>query len=76
MMGRQAKVQNQLFYSSVNLEQRVPQNHIYRKVKRSFHFDYIYHKVKDTYGINGNESLAPHIILKVIMLLIFYNVCS
>ena len=75
-MGRQPKVQNKLFYTALNLEQRVRQDHILRKVKRNIDFDFIYNEVKDTYGINGNESVAPPIILKMMRLLIFYNVRS
>ena len=75
-MGRQSKVQNKLFYTAINLEQRVRKNHILRKVKRNIDFDFIYNEVKDTYGINGNESVAPPIILKMMLLLIFYNVRS
>ncbi len=76
MMGRQSKAQNKLFYTAINLEQRVRKNHILRKVKRYIVFDFIVNKVKDTYGINGNESAAPPIILKMMLLLIFYNVRS
>jgi transposase len=76
MMGRQSKVQNKLFYTAINLEQRVRKNHILRKVKRNIDFDFIYYEVKDKYGINGNESVAPPIILKMMLLLIFYNVRS
>ena len=76
MMGRQPKVQSKLFYTAFNLEQRVRKNHILRKVKHHIDFDFIYHEVKDTYGINGNESVAPPIILKMMLLLIFYNVRS
>jgi len=76
MMGRQPKVQNKLFYTAFNLELRVRKNHILRKVKRHIDFDFIYNEVKDTYGINGNESVAPPIILKMMLLLIFYNVRS
>jgi len=76
MMGRQSKVQSKLFYTAFNLEQRVRKNHILRKVKRHIDFDFIYNEVKDTYGINGNESVAPPIILKMMLLLIFYNVRS
>jgi transposase len=76
MMGRQSKVQNKLFYTAINLEQRVRKNHILRKVKRNIDFDFIYNEVKNKYGINGNESVAPPIILKMLLLLIFYNVRS
>ena len=40
MMGRQPKVQNKLFYTAINLEQRVRKNHILRKVKRNIDFIY------------------------------------
>jgi transposase len=76
MMGRQSKVQNKLFYTAINLEQRIRKNHVLRKVKRNIDFDFIYNEVKDKYGINGNESVAPPIILKMMLLLIFYNVRS
>ena len=64
MMGRQSKVQNKLFYTAINLEQRVRKNHILRKVKRQIDFYFIYNEVKDKYGINGSEFVAPPIILK------------
>ena len=76
MMGRQPKVQNKLFCTSVNLEQRVRKNHFLRKVKSNIDFDFIYNEVKDKYGINGNESVAPPVILKMLLLLTFYNVRS
>jgi transposase len=57
-----------------NLEWLLPK--IQLKVKRHIDFDFIYNEVKDTYGINGNESVAPPIILKMMLLLIFYNVRS
>lgn len=76
MMGRQSNVQNKLFYTVVNLDQRVRKNHILRRVKRFIDFDFIYNEVKDKYGINGNESVAPPVILKMMLLLIFYNVRS
>jgi transposase len=76
MMGRQPKVQNKLFCTAINLEQRVRKNHILRKFKKHIDFDFIYNEVKDKYGINGNESVAPPVILKMMLLLIFYNVRS
>ena len=76
MMGHQPKVQNKLFYTAFNLEQRVRQDHILRKVKSCIDFDFIYNEVKDTYGIKGNTSVAPPVILKMMLLLVLYNVRS
>jgi transposase len=76
MMSRQKKVQSKLFYTDINLEQRVRKDHILRKVKSHIDFDFIYNEVKDTYGYNGHESVAPPVILKMMLLLVFYNVRS
>ncbi len=75
-MGHQPEFQSKLFYHGFNLEQRVPQNHILRKVKKRIDFDFIYDEVKDSYGVNGNVSVPPPVILKMMLLLIFYNVRS
>jgi transposase/uncharacterized protein (UPF0179 family) len=76
MMGRQPKVQKKLFYTKFNLDQRVPQNHILRQIAKHIDFNFIYKEVKDTYGVKGNVSVPPPIILKMMLLLIFYNVRS
>jgi transposase/uncharacterized protein (UPF0179 family) len=76
MMGRQERVQRKLFYTKLNLEQRIPKDHILRKVAKYIDFDFIYKEVKDNYGINGNVSVPPPILLKMMLLLIFYNVRS
>ncbi len=76
MMGYQPPFQPKLFYYHVNLEQRVPQNHILRKIKDTIDFDFIYKEVRDTYGDNGNVSVPPPVILKMMLLLVLYNVRS
>jgi len=76
MMGRQQRVQRKLFYEKLNLDQRIRKNHILRKVAKHIDFGFIYKEVKDKYGANGNVSVPPPVILKIMMLLIFYNVRS
>ncbi len=76
MMGRQPKVQQKLFYSRFNLDQRVSPNHILRIITKYIDFDFIYKEVEDAYGVNGNVSVPPPVILKMMLLLIFYNVRS
>jgi transposase len=76
MMGRQKRVQKKLFYTNFNLDQRVPKDHILRKVAKYIDFDFIYKEVKDNYGGNGNVSVPPPVILKMMLLLVFYNVRS
>jgi transposase len=54
----------------------VRQNHPLRKIQELIDFDFIYNEVKDTYGVNGNVSVPPPVILKLMLLLVFYNVRS
>jgi len=76
MMGYQTGFQPKLFYHQINLDQRVPQNHILRKIEEQIDFDFIYDEVEDCYGDNGNVSVPPPVILKMMLLLILYNVRS
>ena len=76
MMGRDSGFQPKLFYHNVNLEKRIPANHILRIISETIDFAFIYKEVKDTYGDNGNVSVPPPIILKMMLLLILYNVRS
>ncbi len=76
MMGYQPGFQPKLFYHQINLEQRVPQDHLLRKIQEKIDFDFIYVEVKDTYGDNGNVSIPPPVILKMMLLLVLYNVRS
>jgi transposase len=76
MMGYQPDLQPKLFYHSVNLDERIPANSILRKIRGHIDFDFIYHEVKDRYGEKGNVSVPPPVILKMMLLLILYNVRS
>lgn len=76
MMGKQPQPQNSLFYVGLDIDNRVRKNHPLRKVDELIDFDFAYSKVKDCYGNNGNVSVPPPIILKLMLLLIFYNVRS
>lgn len=76
MMGRQQRVQKKLFYTKLDLDQRIRKDHILRKVNSYIDFDFIYNEVKERYGMKGNVSVPPPLILKMMLLLIFYNVRS
>lgn len=75
MMGRQGSNQGSLFYNFC-IEDRVRKNHPLRKVAGLIDFDFVYDEVKDQYGANGNVSVPPPVILKLMLLLVFYNVRS
>ena len=76
MMGRQSKNQNKLFYTALNLEKRIRKDHLLRAVDKLVDFDFIYKQVEDRYGVKGNVSVPPPVILKMMLLLILYNVRS
>ena len=75
-MGYQGGFQPKIFYHQISLEQRVPKDHLLRKIQGKIDFDFTYAEVKDTYGDNGNVSIPPPVILKMMLLLILYNVRS
>lgn len=76
MMGRQSPPQSRLFYTNCNLDKRVRKDHPLRTIARVVDFDFIYREVEDRYGINGNVSVPPPVILKLLLLLVLYNVRS
>jgi transposase len=76
MMGRQPPYQNKLFMYNITLESRIRKDHILRKIREKIDFDFVYDQVKDTYGTNGNVSVPPPVILKMMLLLILYNLRS
>jgi transposase/uncharacterized protein (UPF0179 family) len=76
MMKMQQPPHSSLFYVGVNIEQRVRQNHSLRKINSIIDFDFVYDEVRDFYGYNGKESVPPPVILKLMLLLVLYNVRS
>jgi len=77
MMGQQAKGrQLKMFYQGLSLERRVRPDHPLRQVKQLVDFDFIYQEVAPCYGVNGHVSVPPPVILKLMLLLVFYNVRS
>ena len=76
MMGHQSDSQKKLFCYRANLEDRIPDDHPLRRIRAHIDFDFIYDEVKDRYGIRGNVSVPPPVILKMLLLLILYNVRS
>ena len=72
-MGTQ-RSEAQLFSYAVNLEKRVRANHPLRQVKATIDFSFVREEVAHCYGRNGNESVAPEVILKMMFLLFFDDI--
>ena len=76
MMGMQPPPQSSLFYVGINIDKRVRANHPLRRIRELIDFDFSYEEVKDRYGTKGNVSVPPPVILKLMLLLVLYNVRS
>ena len=74
MMGQDKPPQHSLFYTGINLDKRVRGEHVLRKVAKLVDFEFVYGDVKESYGYNGNVSVAPPVIVKLMLML--YNVRS
>jgi transposase len=75
MMGQQ-KGERELFNYAVNLEKRVRSDHPLRRVAAAIDFAFVREEVAHCYGRNGNESVAPEVILKMMFLLFFDDIKS
>jgi len=75
-MGKEYSKMRKLFYYNFSIEKRIPKDHPLRVVREMIDFDFIYEEVKDKYGYNGNVSVPPPILLKMMFLLFFYDVKS
>jgi len=75
MMGQQ-KSEPRLFNYAVNLEKRVRASHPLRQVKAVIDFSFVRAEVAGCYGRNGNESVPPEVILKMMFLLFFDDIKS
>jgi transposase len=70
MMGTQ-DVQVQMFNYKINLEHRVRADNPLRAVLEKIDFEWVRGEVAHCYGRNGNESVDPAVILKLLFLLFF-----
>ena len=68
--------QKSLFTYGINLDQRVRKNNPLRQIAEYIDFSFVRDEVSSLYGRNGNESVDPEIILKMMFLLFLDNVKS
>ena len=76
MLGKPKKTEPKLFYHGVSLERRMSSEHPLRKIKQLVDFDFIRSQVAELYGTNGNQSVDPAVILKLMFLLFYENIKS
>ena len=76
MMGRSRPCAKKLFYYGVGLDERIRKSHPLRLIRSRIDFDFVLGEVSSLYGYNGNKSVPPPVILKLMFLLFFYDVPS
>lgn len=74
-MGKQ-DTQKELFSYQVDLDKRVRQDHPLREVRRTVDFSFVRERVSKCYGYNGNVSVDPEVIMKMMFLLFYDDVSS
>lgn len=74
-MGQQDN-QKELFAYNVDLDRRVRASNPLRQVAAAIDFSFVRHEVAHSYGHNGNVSVDPAVILKMMFLLFYDNVSS
>jgi len=75
MMGRQAK-QTQWWSDPVNVFARIPEDHILRRLNQILNLDFIRTELRGKYGRNGQVSVDPVVIMKMMLLLFLDDVKS
>lgn len=75
MMGI-SESQKEMFIYSVDLDKRIRPDNPLRGIHERVDFDFVRGEVRDCYGYNGNESVDPSVIMKMMFLLFFDNVAS
>lgn len=75
MMGVQQE-QDELFSYKVNLGERVRPDHPLRAIREHIDFNFVREEVAQCYGKNGNISVDPAIIIKMMFLLFYDDVPS
>lgn len=75
MMGQLAADQNALFYD-FNLEQRIPDNHLLRKIDQFLDFDQIRSDLHSFYSHTGRPSIDPELMIRVLLVGYCYGIRS
>ena len=75
MMGQQSK-QTQWWSEPVNVFARIPEDHLLRRLNRVLDLEFVRAEVVGKYGRNGQVSVDPVVIMKMMLLLFLDDVKS
>jgi transposase len=75
MMGIK-EPQGDMFSYQVNLDKRVRSDHPLRLIEKMIDFTFVRQRVAQCYGYNGNVSVDPAVVMKMMFLLFNDNISS
>ena len=76
MMGRPQAAAAKLFFIGFNLDERVRPDNPLRAIRSAIDFTFVRPLVRHLYGVRGNESIDPALLLKLMFLLFYEQVPS
>jgi transposase len=76
MMGPRQRREGKLFYAGLNLDERVRADHPLRAIAAAVDFDAVRADVRALYGVRGNPSADPAVLMKLMFLLFYEQVPS
>jgi transposase len=76
MMGKRQQTNPKLFYVGVNIDERIPPGHLYRRLAAALRLDGVRELVAHCYGDRGHESIDPVVLLKLYLITYLENVRS
>jgi IS5 family transposase len=76
MMGRPQEATGKMFYVGFTLEERVRADNPLRAIRSAIDFSFVRPLVRPLYGLRGNESVDPALLLKLMFILFYEGVSS
>ena len=76
MMGISASAQQPRLFYRFDLEERIPANHPIRLLDAALDLEFVIPAVEEFYGRSGNVSLDPRVIVKLMILLFYFDIPS
>jgi hypothetical protein len=69
-MGPPQRLEPKLFYAAIRPDDRIPPGHVLRRIAAIADFGSVRHEAAGRYGHNGNVSIDPVALVKLMLLLL------
>jgi transposase len=74
MMGHHARSESLFYY--FRLEDQVPESHLLRLIDKHIEFGFVHEHLKDSYSDTGRPSIAPELLLRIVLIGYLYGISS